>query len=266
MQEELTSHLENQTWTLREMPPGARPISHKWVFVRKLAADGSIARYKARLVAHGFKQIPGVDFDETYAPVSRHTTIRMVLALANAQDLEVKQLDVKTAFLNGKLKEETWLVAPEGLGPTPPGHACFLHRALYGLRQSPRVWYETIRADLQSIGFEASPADLGLFVRHGQRETVYIVLYVDDCLIVGPKNGVELTKAWLCSRYECHDLGDAGTYLGMQIVRDRISTGEISVSYISTSEMTADVLTKGLDIAMHNACIRRMGMLPSTSG
>ena len=221
IREELTSLMQMQTWTLREMPPGARPITHKWVFVRKLAPDGSVARYKARLVAHGFKQILGVDFDETYAPVSRHPTIRIMLAHANEHDLEIRQLDVKTAFLNGKLTEETWLVPPEGLGPIQPGHACFLHRALYGLRQSPRVWYETIRADLNSIGFVASPADLGLFYCHGQRETVYLVLYVDDCLIIGPKNGVELTAAWMCSKYSCHDLGDASTYLGMQIVRDR---------------------------------------------
>ena len=226
--EELTSLMQMHTWTLRKMPPGARTISHKWVFVRKLAPDGTVARYKARLVAHGFKQIPGVDFDETYAPVSRHPTIRALLSHANYHDLEIRQMDVKTAFLNGLLDHETWMEPPEGLGPVQPGHACFLHRALYGLRQSPRVWYETIRADLSSIGFEASPADLGLFYCHGQRETVYLVLYVDDCLIIGPKTGVELTAAWLKEKYDCHDLGNASTYLGMQIERDR-STGTLTI-------------------------------------
>jgi hypothetical protein len=228
IREELTSLMEMQTWTIREVPPGARVISHTWVFARKLAPDGSIVRYKARLVAHGFKQIEGVDFDETFAPVSRHPTIRALLAHANQHDLEIRQLDVKTAFLNGKLEEETWLVPPEALGPVPPGHACFLHRALYGLRQSPRVWYETIRDDLESIGFETSPADLGLFSCRGQRETVFLVLYVDDCLIIGPKTGVQLTTAWMCSQYKCHDLGDVATYLGMQIVRDR-SAGTLKI-------------------------------------
>jgi hypothetical protein len=228
MRSEITSLMQMQTWTLREMPPGTRPITHKWVYVRKLGPDGKVARYKARLVAHGFKQIPGVDFDETFAPVSRHPTIRTMLSHANHHDLEIRQLDVKTAFLNGKLEEETWLVAPEALGPVKPGYACFLHRALYGLRQSPRVWYETIRADLSSIGFETSPADLGLFYCHGQRETVYLVLYVDDCLIIGPKTGVELTAAWMCQKYSCHDLGPASTYLGMQIVRDR-SAGTLTI-------------------------------------
>lgn len=221
MNEEIKSLLEKDTWSILPLPPGAKTIPCRWVFALKLAPDGSIIRYKARLVAQGFRQVHNVDYFDTYAPVSSSSTIRAMLSHAAAEDLEIRQLDVKTAFLNGNLDEEIWIAPPEGLGNIPAGQACFLNRALYGLKQSPKIWYDRLAADLEAVGFNPVAADRGLFVRHGKFETVYILIYVDDLLIIGPKNGTQETVDFLLGTYDCHDIGDAGSYLGLQITRDR---------------------------------------------
>jgi transposase InsO family protein len=221
MNEELKSLMEKDTWSIEPLPPGAKPIKCRWVFALKYAPDGTVTRFKARLVAQGFRQIPGVDYFETYAPVTGLNTIRMMLSHAAAEDLEIKQLDVKTAFLNGSLEEELWIAPPEGLGSIPAGQACRLNRALYGLKQSPKVWYDRLSKDLGEVGFNPVAADRGLFVRHGKTETVYILIYVDDLLVIGPKNGTQQTVDFLLATYDCHDLGNASSYLGLQITRDR---------------------------------------------
>lgn len=220
MNEEIMSLLEKNTWSILDLPPGAKKIPCRWVFALKHAPDGSISRFKARLVAQGFRQIPGVDYFDTYAPVTSSCTIRIMLSYAAAEDLEIRQLDVKTAFLNGELEEQIWIAPPEGL-KLRAGQACLLHRALYGLKQSPKVWYDRLTEDLGAVGFNPVPADRGLFVRHGKTETVYILIYVDDLLVIGPKNGTQQTVDFLRATYDCHDLGNAGSYLGLQISRDR---------------------------------------------
>jgi transposase InsO family protein len=221
MLEEIKSLLEKDTWSILPLPPGAKKIPCRWVFTLKHAPDGTIIRYKARLVAQGFRQVPGIDYFDTYAPVSGASTIRVILSHAAAKDLEIRQLDVKTAFLNGRLDEEIWITPPEGLGNIPAGQACLLHRALYGLKQSPKVWYDRLAADLGAVGFTPAVADRGLFVRHGKSETVYILIYVDDLLIIGPNDGTQQTVDFLLSTYDCHDMGNVGSYLGLQIIRDR---------------------------------------------
>ena len=130
-------------------------------------------------------------------------------------------LEVWLAFLNGLLDEEIWIVPPEGLGYVPSNEACLLHRALYGLKQSPKVWYDRLTKDLGAVGFTPVAADRGLFVRHGKSETVYILIYVDDLLVIGRENGTQQTVCFLLETYDCHDLGDASSYLGLQIIRDR---------------------------------------------
>ena len=134
----------NDTWTLEEAPPGVRAIPVKWVFKTKRNVDGNVERYKARLVAKGFRQLEGVDFTEVFAPVSKHATLRALLARVAHHDMELHQMDIKTAFLNGQLEEEVYVEQPPGYAGGGAGKVCRLHRALYGLKQAPRAWHKRL--------------------------------------------------------------------------------------------------------------------------
>ncbi|KAK9214355.1 hypothetical protein WN944_006344 [Citrus x changshan-huyou] len=145
MQEELTALYQNQTWSLMPRPPDTNVVGSKWVYKIKHKEDGSIDRFKARLVAKGFTQIPGVDFAETFSPVVKHTTIRLVLALAVCSCWVLKQLDVRNTFLHGHLKEDVYMEQPPGfIDSSKPSYVCKFHRSLYGLKQAPRAWFECL--------------------------------------------------------------------------------------------------------------------------
>ena len=222
MDEEIAALAENSTWTLQEKPAGVKPIPVKWVFKIKKGALGNIERYKARLVAKGFMQREGIDFNEVFAPVSKHTTIRALLALAAAEDMEVHQLDIKTAFLNGELEETIYMQQPQGYGEGGPNTVCHLHKSLYGLKQSPRAWNTKLKQELESMGFIASEADPGLFSAQYKAGTVYILVYVDDILVVA-KNlaDVQSVKDKLGEAFKITDLGEAKYFLGISLDRDR---------------------------------------------
>jgi hypothetical protein len=141
IQDEYDSLMLNETWSLSYLPPGRTCIKSRWIFKIKPGAHGSDNRYKARLVAKGFSQRPGIDFEETFSPVIKHDTLRVVLSLVAAHDLEMSQLDVKTAFLYGELDEEIYLQQPEGyVVAGKEGSVCRLHKCIYGLKQASRVW------------------------------------------------------------------------------------------------------------------------------
>ena len=136
---EIESILHNHTWELVDLTPGCKPLGHKWIFKKKMRADGSINKYKARLVVKGYKQTVGLDYFDTYAPVSRKTSIRLIIAFAAFYDLEIHQMDVKTAFLNGDLEEEIYMEQPEGfVVPGKEKKVCRLVKSLYGLKQAPK--------------------------------------------------------------------------------------------------------------------------------
>ena len=177
MDEEHASLLANNTWTLEPVPQGVKPIPVKWVYKVKRDMNGNVERFKARLVAKGFRQRAGVDFDEVFAPVSKYATLRALLAKVAAEDLELHQLDIKTAFLNGELEEEVYIQQPPGYEENAQGMACHLHRALYGLRQAPRAWHLRLKEELEAIGCVASAADPGLYILEGPH-AVYILIYV----------------------------------------------------------------------------------------
>ena len=139
MNDELTALAKTQTWELTPLPDGKNLIGCKWVYKVKTHSDGSLERYKARLVAQGFSQEYVIDYDETFAPVAKMTTVRTLISVAAVHQWPLYQLDVKNAFLNGYLSEEVYMRPPPGLS-TPPGLVCRLRRALYGLKQSPRAW------------------------------------------------------------------------------------------------------------------------------
>jgi hypothetical protein len=169
---------KNQTWTVEEVPPRVKPVPVKWVYKIKSDEHGNIERFKARVCAKGYKQTQGVDFEEVFAPVSRQPTLRTLLAVAAVQDLEVKQLDVKTAFLNGDLEEDIWMDQPKGFEVGGKTKACHLQKALYGLKQAPRAWHLKLTKEVSGLGFEPSSADPSLFIRKSKGSITYVAVWV----------------------------------------------------------------------------------------
>lgn len=209
---------QHGTWEVRPTPPGTRPLPVRWVFRRKPEPGGGV-RHKARLVAKGFAQRPGVDFSDVFAPVCKQSTFHALLAITAAHDLELEQLDIKTAFLNGELHEDVWIQQPEGFQQGGPQLSCKLHRALYGLKQAPRAWHAKLRSALCELGFQQSEADPALFIKPGE---CCVLTHVDDMLVAGQnQQHVRAAKQALLQRFEGRDLGAAQCFLGQHIIRDR---------------------------------------------
>jgi hypothetical protein len=153
MQEEYDALTLNKTWTLVPSPPGANIVSGKWIFRHKYNSDGSLSRHKARWVVWGFSQQPGIDYDETFGPVVKPATIRLVLSLAISSSWPIHQLDVKNAFLHGYLDEVVYSQQPSGfVDPHHPDYVCRLHKSLYGLKQAPRAWFQRFATYARFIG------------------------------------------------------------------------------------------------------------------
>ena len=216
MDQEHSSLIENATWKLVPRPKHQKPIKSRWVFKIKRDQKGQITRYKARLVARGFSQIPGVDFNETYAPVARYTSLRIVLAIAIIKGFEIRQIDVTTAYLYGKIDEELYMEQPEGYNDKSD-QVCRLIKSLYGLKQSALVWHRTLKGKLAELGFKESTADSSIFTRIKDAETTIIVVYVDDMLILG-NNGASLSKTieFLTSSFKITE-NKADSYLNIKI-------------------------------------------------
>jgi hypothetical protein len=222
MRSELISLKKMGTYRVVQRPQASRPIGTKWVLRKKYNADGAVARYKARLVGKGFQQRSGIDYYSTFASVARYTTLRFLLAWAAANNLEMDQVDIETAFLNPVLEEEIYMEIPEffaSLHLELEGQDVCLRllKSLYGLKQAPRVWFLAVKSFLESQGFTAATSDPSLFVKAG----ICVLVYVDDMLLVGDRQQVDAVKASLNTQWQCKDLGEAGVFLGFQIVRDR---------------------------------------------
>ena len=185
----------------------------------KYNADGSVERHKARIVAKGYSQEEGVDYEETYS----YTSIRTVLAIANYLDLELHQMDVQTAFLNAELQEEIYMVQPDGyVEQGKEDLVCKLNKSLYGLKQSSRCWFKTMDSFLKESGYEQCKSDSCLYVRRVGDDMVIIALYVDDILIASNnKKMLRKEKVALKERFNMKDMGEAHYCLGIQILRDR---------------------------------------------
>ena len=223
--EEVEALQSNNTWKLvpiTSLPLSAYILGGRYVFKKKIGPNGEISRYKARWVAKGYAQRPGVDFLETRANVTRPQTWRILFAMACYYDWHIEAMDVTTAFLYGDIDVELYM-------EQPPGHAidgmiCLLLKTLYGLKQSGNIWSSVLTKFLISIGFTPLDSDPCVFVRDiGTKTAVYIVTYIDDLNIIGPCiqtiNGV---KDDLNARFKMKDLGPVSYYLGMRIQRDRI--------------------------------------------
>jgi hypothetical protein len=220
IQEEYDSLMKNGAWELTEMPPDKNLVTCKWVFKAKQDANGNVVRFKARLVARGFSQAYGIDYFDTYAPVAKLTTYRVIFALAALEQWEIHGMDVITAYLLGKLDEEIYMMQPEGfirMG-MKRNMVCRLLRSLYGLKQAARVWNLKIHAFLVKIGFIRSSADPCLY--NDLKRNLYITIWVDDLLIVEKHEpDIANIKAQLSREFEMKDLGKLEHFLGMRISR-----------------------------------------------
>jgi hypothetical protein len=183
MKKEFDALIANNTWDLVS-PVGSNVVTGKWIFKHKFNSDGSLERYKAHWVLRGFTQQPGVDYDETFSPVVKPTTIRTVLSLAISRSWPVHQLDVKNAFLHDTLLETVYCSQPTRcVDPAQPDHVCLLNKSLYGLKQAPRAWYSQFATYISSLGFVEAKSDTFLFVFRRGSDMVYLLLYVDDIVL-----------------------------------------------------------------------------------
>jgi transposase InsO family protein len=223
LNKELSSFEANDVYEVVPIPSGVKPITSKLVLKRKLNADGEVERHKVRMVARGFTQREGHDYqpDEIFTPVANLESVRIMCALAAKHDLELEQMDVSTAYLNGELTEEVYLMPPSCVY-VPKGHCWRLKRSLYGLKQAGRVWNKTLDKKLRELGFERLNAETCLYVLKDGKNICFLVVYVDDLLLAGTtKSFTSTVKQQLSSAYRMRDLGPARFILGIEIQRNR---------------------------------------------
>ncbi|KAL4022755.1 hypothetical protein IC575_016500 [Cucumis melo] len=219
MQEELLQFKCNNVWTLVPKPNGANVIGTKWIFKNKTDESRSIIRNKARLVAQGYAQVEGVDFDETFASVARLEAIRLLLSISCFQKFKLFQMDVKSAFLNGYLNEEVYVAQLKGfVDPEFAQYVYKLNKALYGLKQAPRAWYERLTMYLGERGYLRSETDKTLFINRTSTNLIVAQIYVDDIIFGGfPKTLVDNFINIKKSEFEMSLVGELSCFLGLQI-------------------------------------------------
>ena len=246
MEDEMESLRKTGTWTLVEPPNNRQIVTCKWVLRIKRNATGEPVRFKARVVARGFSQVPGIDFKDTFSPTLKITGFRMLVALAALHNLELHHLDVQTAFLHGELSEEIYMQQPPFFeDSTYPHHVCRLQKSIYGLKQSPRVWYHKLHSFLINVGYNRLKNEPNIYLRKTNTTFIIIGVYVDDIpLISNSKSCINLAKKELASVFPISDLGPMTQFLGIQVIRNRISRS-ISLSqsqYIDTILKRFDML------------------------
>ena len=231
MKEELKSMDDNNVWEMTELPKDSKRVGCKWVFKTKRDSKGNVERYKARLVAKGYTQKDGIDYKETFSPVSRKDSLRIVMALVAHFDLELHQMDVKTAFLNGDLEEEVYMDQPQGFETTSKRNlVCRLKKSIYGLKQVSRQWYLKYNDTVLSYGFVEMTVDRCIYMKVVGSEFIILVLYVDDILLAASDRGLlHDVKNYLSSNFEMKDMGEASYVIGIEIFRDR-SQGILGLS------------------------------------
>ena len=241
MQEELKMIAKNETWQLVPRPSNRKIIGVKWVYRTKLNPNGSINKYKARLVVKGYSQVAGVDFGDTLAPVARHETIRLLAALSAQHEWRLYHLDVKSAFLNGNLQEEIYVEQPPGYVISRHESDVYrLHKALYGLKQAPRAWYSRVDTYFLQNGFKMSQNEATLYVKtDGNGSKIIVSLYVDDLLVTGNNDdGIIKFKESMLKEFEMTDLGVMNYFLGMEV--HQLNDG----IFLSQRKYAMDVLRK----------------------
>ncbi|PKU62931.1 Retrovirus-related Pol polyprotein from transposon TNT 1-94 [Dendrobium catenatum] len=221
MLQEFNALQKQCTWSLVPIPPGTTVLGSKWIFTTKLDPNGKVSRYKARLVAQGCSQEFGINYKETFSPVAKMVTIRMLLTVALNSNWPVTQLDVSNAFLHGELQDEVYMKQPRGFEDSlHPRHVCKLHKSIYGLKQSPRQWFQKFTNFLMTLGFTFSKADPSLLMFNKDNIHLFILIYVDDILITGNNSG-KITETLQClqTEFNLKQLGNVSLYLGIQVIK-----------------------------------------------
>ncbi|GJT37660.1 ribonuclease H-like domain-containing protein [Tanacetum coccineum] len=222
MYDEYNALIKNSTWILVLKPPNANVVRSMWLFRHKYYVDGSLSRYKARLIANGCNQQYGVDCSDTFSPVVKPTTICIVLSLALAWNWPVHQLDVKNVFLNGDLTETVYMYQPPGFMDSRfPHHVCRLQRSLYGLKQAPRAWFQCFPGYALCVGFTSSRCDSSLFIYQHGTEVAYLLIYVDDIVLTDSFTALLQRIIYsLHKEFDMTNLGDLNYFLGISVTRD----------------------------------------------
>ncbi|KAJ9545205.1 hypothetical protein OSB04_024912 [Centaurea solstitialis] len=223
MKAEMQSMYNNQVWELTDLPQHCRAVGRKWVFKKKTDMDGNVHNFKARLVAKGFTQTHGIDYDETFSPVAMLKSIRILMAISAYFNSEIWQMDVKTAFLNGKLTEDVYMQQPEGfVDPKNPNKVCKLLKSIFGLKQASRSWNLHFDERIKEFGFAKSEFEPCVYTKFSGSIVTFLVLYVDDILLIGNDiPTLQSVKAWLSKCFQMKGLGEAAYILGIKIYRNR---------------------------------------------
>jgi hypothetical protein len=198
--------------------PGVNIVGSKWIFKTKHRPYGSIDKHKARLVARGFTQQHGIDYGDTFSPVVKLATVHLVLSLTVSHGWSLRQVDVSNDFLHGFLSEDVYMQQPPGFEDARyPSHVCKLQRSIYGLKQSPRAWYARLSQLLHQLGFTSSKADTSLFIFAQDGVHIYMLVYVDDIVIVGstPEVVDHLVHS-LYATFPIKDMGKLDYFLGLE--------------------------------------------------
>ncbi|GJS31537.1 putative ribonuclease H-like domain-containing protein [Tanacetum coccineum] len=240
MQEELLQFKIQKVWILVDLPYGKKAIGTKWVYRNKKDERGVVVRNKARLVAQGHRQEEGIDYDEVFAPVARIEAIRIFLAFASYMGFIVYQMDVKSAFLYGKIDEEVYVSQPPGfLDPKYPQKVYKVVKALYGLHQAPRAWYATLSTFLLKNGYRRGTIDKTLFLKKDKHDIILVQVYVDDIIFGSTKKSwCDEFEALMKSRFQMSSMGELTFFLGLQVKQKEDGI------FISQDKYVAEILKK----------------------
>ncbi|GJV05787.1 putative ribonuclease H-like domain-containing protein [Tanacetum coccineum] len=240
MQEELLQFKLQQVWVLVDLPHGMKVIGTKWVYKNKRDERGVVVRNKARLVAQGYTQEEGIDYDEVFAPVARMEAIRLFLAIASFMRFIVYQMDVNSAFLYVTIDEEVYVSQPPGfVDPDHPKKVYKVVKALYGLHQAPRAWYATLSTFLEKHGYKRGTIDKTLFIKRDKKDIMLVQVYVDDIIFGSTKKSwCDEFEALMKSRFQMSSMGELTFFLGLQVKQNKEGI------FISQDKYVAEILKK----------------------
>jgi hypothetical protein len=266
--EEYAALLRNNTWEIVKLPPGKKPIGSRWVWLIKRKSDGSIDRFKARLVAQGFSQKPGLDYVEVFAPTCRMASLRLILAIAAIEDLHIHSIDISNAYLNGELEEEIYMKQPEGYHVGDPDCVCHLKKGLYGLKQAGRQWNKKLHSTLIYMGYQRLQSDYSIYIYAKDGVRLIMPVFVDDITLVSnSQEKIDSTITELQKHFKLRNLGPTTYLLGIQITRNR-SLHSLS---LSQHQYIVDILDrfgmadcKPISTPMEPGLVLTQAMAPST--
>ncbi|KAI3735543.1 hypothetical protein L6452_15045 [Arctium lappa] len=240
MQEELLQFVLQNVWDLVELPKGPRAIGTKWIFKNKKDERGIVIKNKARLVAQGYTQEEGIDYEEVFAPVARIRAIRLFLTYTSFMKFKVYQMDVKSAFLYGKIEDELYVCHPPRFeNPKYPDRVYKLRKALYGLHQAPRAWYDTLSTYLLENGFERGIIEKTLFIQRKKKDILLVQIYVDDIIFGSTKDKFcRDFEGLMHKRFKMSSMGELTFFLGLQVKQKKDGI------FISQSKYVQYILNK----------------------